>query len=70
MSNDRRNDRARSFGMPSSDVYSSGKMVVKSSYELRIRRSWSRWIRMNDADPFLVLDLDLEHFGKMTFSDL
>ena len=25
---------------------------------------------MNDADPFLVLDLDLEHFGKMTFSTL
>jgi hypothetical protein len=23
---------------------------------------------MNDADPFLVLDLDLEHFVKMTFS--
>jgi hypothetical protein len=25
---------------------------------------------MNEADPFLVLDLDLEHFGKMNFSDL
>ena len=23
---------------------------------------------MNDADPFLILDLNFEHFAKMTFS--
>ena len=60
----------RSFGTSSFDTSSSGKTTVKSSYELGIWRSWARLICMIDTDPFLVLELDLEHFGKMTFSAL